>query len=99
MNPFAITIRTISLALLRGDSQADERSPVLSDDCDVAQIKAFEPGRHPFDVPQNGVILNPRGFVGAPEADEVARKYAVSGLGQGRDHCPVQVAPGGLAVE
>jgi haloalkane dehalogenase len=57
--------------------------------CGVVQVKAVEPGRHPLDVAQVGVILDPPGLVGAAEADKVGRKHAVAGLGQGRDHRPV----------
>ena len=85
--------------LLGGDAQTNQRAPVLHEQHDVLQLEAFKPRRHPLDVPQVGVILDPTGLVGAAKTDQVGREHAVAGLSERRNHLAVQVAPSGLAVQ
>ncbi|CFE46888.1 Uncharacterised protein [Mycobacterium tuberculosis] len=63
------------------------------------QVEILEPGRHPLDVPQVGVVLDASRLVGAAEADQVGREHTVPGGGERRNHGSVQITPGGLAVQ
>ncbi len=81
------------------EPQADESSPVLPDERDLAQIERIEHGgAHPFDMAGVGVVGALRWFVGATEPDEVGRDAAQSCRGEDRDHLPVEEAPGRFAV-
>ena len=84
--------------MLGGDPQADQRTPVLDDDGDIAQIKLFEPVGGPVDVTLIGVVLDAGGLVGAAESDQVWGEHTVAGIDQRPDHVAVQVTPRRFAV-
>ena len=86
-------------ALLGGDPQPDQRAPVLHDDGDLPQVQLGQPGRHPLDVAQVGVVLGPGRLVGAAEPDEVGGQHPMPRGGQRRNHGAVQVTPRRLAVQ
>src|SRR5206468_5336772 len=79
--------------------EADEAAPVLADERDPAQVERFEQAAHPIDVALVGVLLATYGLVGASEPDQVRRDDAMAGARDDRDHLPVEVGPGRLAVQ
>ena len=85
--------------MLGGDAQPDQRPPVLAEERDLSQIERLDEARHPVDVALIGVVAARGRLVGLAEADEIGCDHAMAGAGAGSDHVPVQVGPGGLAVQ
>jgi hypothetical protein len=83
----------------RQQAQADQASPVLSEERDLPQVVRFQPRAHPIDVAFVGVVRLFGRFVGFSEAYEVQRDDPVPASGQTVDHTAVEERSGRLAVE
>ena len=88
-----------AIRLLGGQSQADERAPVLTEQGEVTKIQFHQPVGHPTDLGCVAVIRRSRWLVRAPETDQVRGQHPVSRGNQRRDHEAVEIAPGRFTVE
>ena len=92
---------------LVGKGQTQEAAPVLDDEGDVREVEGGDEVEEGEAVVGECVPGFGGGFVGAAEADEVRADDAAGGGGgwvggvgeEAGDHVPVEVGPGGLAVE
>jgi hypothetical protein len=86
--------------VLGHQTKTDQASPVLAEQHHVAKVEVAEQRRpHPLDVRGVGVGRVVDRLVAPPEAHEVGCDDAEAGVEEPGDHLPVQVAPGGLAVQ
>ena len=89
-----------AIGMLADEPQADEATPVLADERDVAQVERVEErGAHPLDVARRRCSRSRA--VGLSERPKPTRSGATQrspAAGEHRDHLAVQVAPRRLAV-
>jgi hypothetical protein len=89
-----------AVAMLGGEPQPDEATPVLADECHRPEVEDVEGnGSHPLHVARIGVVFASGGLVGAAEADEVGADHTVASLGKYGDHFAIQERPRRLAMQ
>ena len=89
----------VSVRVETGGAQPDEAAPVLTEQVDVGQAQLLDEGLEPLVVTQIAVGLDLGGLVGPAHPEVVHGDHPVAGIGEHRDHVPVQVGPRRLAVE
>ena len=88
------------VGMLGHQPQPDQPAPVLADQRHVAQVEVVEGElAHPLDVPRERVVRHRQRLVGPAEPDQVRRDAPDPGVGQHRDHVPVEERPRRLAVQ
>jgi hypothetical protein len=88
-----------ALGHLRRYRQTDDAAPVLAHQRDALEVELFDEAHHRVAMEVERVDFVAHRLVRAPEAEEVRRHHAAARPGEHRDHLPVEVCPGGLAVQ
>ena len=79
--------------------QAEEAAPVLHHQRDVVQIERADKGEQAVAVEIERVDALVRRLVRASETEKVRRHHAAARREEMRDHPPIEIAPGRLAVQ
>ncbi len=91
--------RRKALGIGHRQGEPDQAAPVPHHQHDVPEVERRDQAEQRVAMEVEGVDRLVRGLVGAAEAREVGRHDPVSGSGEDRDHAPVEVAPGRLAMQ
>ena len=88
------------VGVLGHQPQPEQPAPVLTEQRHLVQVEVVE-GQlaHPLDVPGEGVVRQRERLVRPPEPDHVGRHAPDAGVGEDRDHVPVEERPRRLAVQ
>ena len=82
-----------------GRVRPEQATPVLHDQRDVRQVEPLDEGEQHAPVEMEAVGLVVVRLVGTAEAGEIGRHHAPTGRREDRDHAPVEIGPGRLAVQ
>ena len=88
-----------ALRHLHGQRQAQDATPILHHQHHVVQVQPLHQLQQHLAVPVKAVGTFLLGLVALAKADQVGGNDAVAGLHKDRQHVPVQVAPGRVAVQ
>ena len=80
--------------------QPEQPAPVLTEQRHVVQVEVVQDQlAHPLDVAREGVVLQCERLVRPPEPDHVRRHAPDAGVGEDRDHVPIEERPRRLAMQ